>query len=193
MSGFLRGSPSIVPAIICISVSLGRSSVAGGCFSFPPCLPAFSHSGRQSPTLSIRTSRPPSAERANALPLRLSRDFGASYSGAPLLARRFPRSSLRRAPSLYLSPGFALPAVALAPPRNHRKPAVRADFRRSGIRSGAQKNIRHDLTRMFSGCSPPVGSSVRLRRFVFYRSRVLSTMSPFRFDCECHVDRRRIV
>lgn len=60
---------------ICISVSLGRSSLAGGGFLFPPCLRAFSPAARNLPRFPLL---PPPA---------LGRVTAASYSGAALGAR----------------------------------------------------------------------------------------------------------
>lgn len=101
---------------ICFSVSLGRSLLAGGGSLFPPCLRACSPFGAQSPSLSFAPAARRMSECANALPLWLACDFGASYSVAPLRARHLPRFSLRRLhPSgVRASGGRARPATQAA-------------------------------------------------------------------------------
>ena len=64
-----------------------------------------------------RLSRPPSVECGNPPRMWLACDFGASDLGAPLHARHVPLSHCGAPLALSLSPGFALPSVALAPPR----------------------------------------------------------------------------
>lgn len=98
--------------------SLGRFSLAGGGSLFPrgACrlLPSAVKPCNPFPCTPAARARP-SALTLN--PLRLSRDFGALYSVAPLLVRHFQRFALRHVPTLSLSPEFVLPVVALAPPR----------------------------------------------------------------------------
>ena len=109
--------------------SLGRSYLASG--GVPAC--------GLLPSARNLLPHPPLPGRTNALtldPLPRAVDFGASYSVAPLPARSTHASSLRRAPSLSLSPGFVLPVVALAPPRYPRTRAVSVIFHRSGVAGG---------------------------------------------------------
>lgn len=71
---------------------------AAATLSLPACLPSPLPAGNHLLFPSAPAARPqPCALTLCAM--RLSRDFGASYSGAPLLVRRFPRFSLRRATS----------------------------------------------------------------------------------------------
>ena len=65
-----------------------------------------------------RSRCPPSSDCANARPTRRARDSGLPFR-SPGCSRGSPALSLRRAPSLSSSPGFVLPAVALAPPPWH--------------------------------------------------------------------------
>lgn len=116
-------SPPTGARLITFDSDTGRSSVAGGGFLFPPCLRACSPSGAQSPALSLRSRRPPSDECA--CPMLRACDFAASYSVAALLARCIPSLFVVGALQPFSSPsGFALPAVARAPPRCN--PARRA-------------------------------------------------------------------
>ena len=151
---------------ICISVSLGRSSVAGGGFLFPPCLRAFSPSGAQSSTL----SNPPAA-RPRPCALTLDPVCALPIPPLPIRSRRWSRahpdaSPLRRAPSLSLSPGFVLPLVALAPPRIPTHARRAGDFptveRRGWSRSSARgtPSAECGCKRLFTGCA----GAVLLRR-----------------------------
>lgn len=131
---------------ICISVSLGRSSLAGGGFPFLPCLPAFPPCGGQSPSHLQRYHRPRLDERANAQPSVARLRFPASYSVAGGALAAFNASHCGACPSISSPPGFVLPAVALAPPRNQRTRAVRTSFRRSSV-AGAVKRATYALLR----------------------------------------------
>ena len=72
---------------ICISVSLGRSSLAGGGSLFPPCLRAFSPAARNLP-------RFPHAPAARAWPsdcrFLFGRGSGRSLRSRPIALRRLP-------------------------------------------------------------------------------------------------------
>lgn len=118
--------PKTVPAFnmsrLCFGALLGSERRQ----PFPTLLDSLAPPGYQSPARINPRRRSPSDECGNPRHNPGEAIILASYSVARLLPRG-PSLSLRRAPSLSLSPGFALPAVARAPPRNH--PARRvADY-----------------------------------------------------------------
>lgn len=104
-----RGHPS-AGRKICISVSLGRSSVAGGGSLFPPCLRAFSPAARNLPRFS---PAPAARPRPSDCRFLFGRGSGRSLRSRPIALRRLPsqrgscslrshspRHASRRAPNL---------------------------------------------------------------------------------------------
>lgn len=127
---------------ICISGSLGRSSVAGGGSLFPPCLRAFSPSGAQSPAPLQPYRRPPSDECANARPIVC----GLRFPALPFRSRRCkPHTStlLIAARACPLQPSGVRASCGRARPSTLSTLARRApNFRRSDIASGRAQSAR---------------------------------------------------
>lgn len=117
-------------------MSLGRSSVAGGCSLFLPCLRALlPFRARNLRRFSYATAARP---RTNALTLDAVRE--PPKTSRPIRLRRWWLSHtyayhLRRVPSLSGSPGFALPAVARAPPRKPYQTRRARNYLRSDART----------------------------------------------------------
>ena len=120
--------------------ALGRSSVTGGGFLFPPCLrPLLPLRVRNLQPFVLATAARPRPSAVTLEPLRLASETGASYSVAPLVARRFPRFSLRRA-------SLAFPFSGKPAQRCQRSPAVRADLPRSSVADALTLHLRPTLT-----------------------------------------------
>lgn len=127
---------------ICISVSLGRSSIAGGGSLFPPCLRAFSPSGAQSPAPLQTYRRPLSDECGN--PRRSV--CGWRFPALPFRSRRCqPHTStlLIAAHANPLHPSGVRASCGRARPSTLSTLARRApNFRRSDVASCRAQSAR---------------------------------------------------
>ena len=145
-----------------ISVSLGRSILAGGGLSsLPACAPS-PLAARNLPPAPTAPAARRMAVCANARPSVRASDSAASYSVAALVARALHAFSLRRAPSLSLPPGFVLPLVALAPPRlptHARRTGEFPSVERRGWSRSSREGTAFGKMRafgLFTGCAGSV-------------------------------------